>query len=50
MDVVAESVIEVFNNRESIGGLTFTYEPEDLRFFQARFAPIATLAQQPAAV
>ena len=41
MDVVAESVIEVFNNRESIGGLTFTYEPEDLRFFQARFAPIA---------
>lgn len=37
MDVVAESVIEVFARRESVGGLRFVYEPEDLRFFQARF-------------
>lgn len=40
MDVVAESVAEVFNARESIGGLRFTYEPEYLRFFQARFEPV----------
>jgi tyrosine phenol-lyase len=40
MDVVAESVIEVFEHREEIGGLEFTYEPEDLRFFQARFRPL----------
>ena len=39
MDVVAESVMEVWDNRESIGGLEFTYEPEYLRFFQARFRP-----------
>lgn len=41
MDVVAESVIAVCAERESIGGLEFTYEPELLRFFQARFQPIA---------
>jgi len=41
MDVVAESVAEVYSQRESIGGLKFTYEPEELRFFLARFAPVA---------
>ena len=40
MDVVAESVIEVYENREMVSGLEFTYEPEDLRFFQARFRPL----------
>ncbi len=40
MDVTAESVIEVFESRETIGGLRFTYEPEELRFFQARFEEI----------
>ena len=40
MDVVAESVLEVFEHREAITGLRFTYEPEDLRFFLARFEPI----------
>lgn len=39
MDVVAESVMEIWDNRESIGGIEFTYEPEYLRFFQARFRP-----------
>ncbi len=39
MDVVAESVMEIWDKRESIGGLEFTYEPEYLRFFQARFRP-----------
>ena len=40
MDVVAESVIAVYQNRASVQGLEFTYEPESLRFFQARFAPV----------
>ncbi len=40
MDVVAESVIEVYEQRDTIGGLRFTYEPEELRFFQARFEPV----------
>jgi len=37
MDVVAESVEEVYSNREKIRGLKMVYEPENLRFFQARF-------------
>ena len=41
MDVVAESVMEVYELRERVGGLRFTYEPDELRFFQARFEPIA---------
>jgi len=40
MDVVAESVVEVYENRDAVRGLQFTYEPESLRFFQARFEPI----------
>jgi tyrosine phenol-lyase len=41
MDVVAESVAEVYEQREAIKGLTMVYEPKDLRFFQARFEPLA---------
>jgi tyrosine phenol-lyase len=37
MDVVAESVVEVYERREGVRGLRFTYEPPELRFFQARF-------------
>ena len=37
MDVVTESVMEVYEQREEVQGLRFTYEPELLRFFQARF-------------
>ncbi|MBL7052896.1 MAG: tryptophanase [Candidatus Marinimicrobia bacterium] len=40
MDVVAESIADVFARRDNIKGLKFTYEPEYLRFFQARFEPI----------
>jgi len=40
MDVVAESVIEVFENASKIRGLRFTYEPEQLRFFLGRFEPL----------
>jgi len=37
MDVVAESVKAVHDQRESTRGLRMTYEPKYLRFFQARF-------------
>ena len=37
MDVTAESVMEVFDEAEKVRGLEFNYEPEYLRFFQARF-------------
>lgn len=37
LDVTAESVAEVYENRNSIKGLKLTYEPKYLRFFQARF-------------
>jgi len=37
MDVVAESVLEVYEHREQACGLRMTYEPKYLRFFQARF-------------
>ena len=37
MDVVAESVLEVYEHREQARGLRMTYEPQYLRFFQARF-------------
>ena len=37
MDVVAESIEEVYQHRETITGLKMIYEPEYLRFFQARF-------------
>ena len=40
MDVAAESVIDLLERRDRIHGLQFTYEPERLRFFQARFAPV----------
>lgn len=40
MDVVAESIADVYERRDSIKGLKFTYEPEYLRFFQARFEPL----------
>src|SRR5210317_993389 len=40
MDVVAESVVRVFENRDRIKGLKMVYEPEYLRFFQARFEPL----------
>jgi tyrosine phenol-lyase len=41
MDVTAESIIELHEEPERVVGLRFTYEPKYLRFFQARFAPVA---------
>ncbi len=40
MDVTAETVCEVWQRRSSIKGLRMVYEPEYLRFFQARFEKI----------
>ncbi len=40
MDVVVESVIDVYKRRDKILGLKMVYEPEYLRFFQARFTPL----------
>ncbi len=37
MDVVAESVKAVYDEREKTRGLKMVYEPKYLRFFQARF-------------
>ncbi len=41
MDVVAESVKAIFDVRDQTKGLKIVYEPEYLRFFQARFELIA---------
>ena len=40
MDVVVEAVADVYERRNEIRGLKMVYEPEYLRFFQARFAPL----------
>ncbi|TWH57387.1 tyrosine phenol-lyase [Desulfitobacterium sp. LBE] len=40
MDIVARAVIELYQQRETIKGLKFVYEPEMLRFFTARFEHI----------
>ncbi len=42
MDVVADSVIDLFGQRRSISGLRMVYEPPQLRFFTARFEPVKT--------
>ena len=40
MDVTAESVEEVYRQRNQAQGLRMVYEPRYLRFFQARFEPL----------
>jgi len=37
MDITADAIINLYQNRESIRGLKFVYEPPMLRFFNARF-------------
>lgn len=37
MDIVADSVINLYKNNKEIRPLKFTYEPPQLRFFTARF-------------
>ena len=43
MDVVAYSVIHLHRNAEAICGLNMVYEPPTLRFFTARFEPLAAM-------
>ena len=40
MDVVAEAVKAAYDSRAQTRGLRLVYEPEQLRFFQARFEPL----------
>ena len=40
LDVVADSVIDLYERRDEIGGLRMVYEPPSLRFFTARFEPL----------
>lgn len=42
MDVTAESVLSVFTQSQKPKGLEMVYEPEYLRFFQARFRRLET--------
>lgn len=37
MDAIANNIIELYQQREAIQGLKFSYEPKWLRFFTARF-------------
>jgi tyrosine phenol-lyase len=41
---VADVVVELFRHAGAIPGLRITYEPEQLRFFQARFEPLTPFA------
>ncbi|MBZ0090462.1 MAG: tyrosine phenol-lyase, partial [Thermoanaerobaculia bacterium] len=40
LKAVADGIIRLYQRRESIRGLRFTYEPKELRFFQGRFEPV----------
>jgi tyrosine phenol-lyase len=40
MDVVADSVIDLYQERDGIKGLDIVYEPPVLRFFTSRFTPL----------
>jgi tyrosine phenol-lyase len=41
MDVTADSVVEVYRQRDQVRGLRMVHEPKYLRFFQARFERLA---------
>ncbi|KNF08166.1 tyrosine phenol-lyase [Gottschalkia purinilytica] len=40
MDVVADSIIDLYKERDKVKGLKMVYEPPVLRFFTARFEPL----------
>ncbi len=41
LDVVVDAVKELYEHRDKVKGLRFVYEPPVLRFFTARFEPLA---------
>lgn len=41
LDFTAEGIINLYQKRDQIQGLKFVFEPAQLRFFQARFEPVA---------
>jgi tyrosine phenol-lyase len=41
LDYVAGVIADLYERRDHVPGLRMTYEPEHLRFFQARFDPLA---------
>ncbi|MGZ4415750.1 MAG: hypothetical protein ACXVRZ_15460, partial [Gaiellaceae bacterium] len=43
LEYVAQTVVAVYDARWQIPGLRMTFQPEHLRFFQARFEPLAPL-------
>ena len=47
MDVIAEGVARCYEGRKKIAGLSMTFEPKELRFFQARFAPLSAATRMP---
>ena len=46
IDYVAEVIIEVFNNRDKIQGLTIVEEAPTLRHFTAKLKPINKIQNQ----
>jgi len=47
---VADVVTDVFERRDQVPGLRMTYEPEHLRFFQARFEALGVFLEPSVAV
>jgi len=47
---VADVVTGVFERRDQVPGLRMTYEPEHLRFFQARFEALGVFLEPSVAV
>lgn len=45
LDYTAEGIARLYQKRDQIKGLRFTFEPQQLRFFQARFEPVVAVAQ-----
>ncbi len=40
LDYVVETLVDIYKNKDRVGGYCFTYAPENLRHFTARFEPI----------
>ncbi|MCG7337021.1 tyrosine phenol-lyase [Sporosarcina sp. ACRSM] len=45
MDVVVDSIVDLYEKRDAICGLQMDYEPPTLRFFNARFSPLSATGE-----